>query len=57
MKVGFTGCTNGTDEMDNEVEENQNDFPPTMVGLINVNGKEYEMKSGNYRWERKKVRN
>ena len=40
--------------MDNDVEENQKDFPPSMAGLINVNGKEYGMKSGNYSWERKK---
>ena len=50
----ITGCTNGKEEMDNEVEENQNDFPPSMTGMINVNGKEYEMETGNYRWERKK---
>lgn len=46
----LTGCANGSDE----VEVNQNDFPPSMLGFVNVNGKEYEMKAGNYSWERKK---
>lgn len=50
----ITGCTIGTDGKDKQVEESKNDFPPSMTGLINVNGKEYEMKAGNYKWERKK---
>lgn len=35
------------------MEQNKYDFPPSMTGLINVNEKEYDMKAGNYRWERK----
>lgn len=48
----LTGCTIGTTGTSNQMEEN--DFPPSMTGLINVQGKEYEMEAGNYKWERKK---
>lgn len=27
-------------------------FPPTMTGIVIVNEQEYEMKAGNYKWER-----
>jgi hypothetical protein len=50
----LTGCTIGTAGTNNQIEENEADFPPSMTGLINVQGKEYEMKAGNYKWERKK---
>lgn len=49
----LTGCTIGTTGTNNQIEENEDDFPPSMTGLINVQGKEYEMKAGNYKWERK----
>jgi hypothetical protein len=48
----LTGCTIGTAGTSNQMEED--DFPPSMTGLINVQGKEYEMEAGNYKWERKK---
>jgi hypothetical protein len=50
----LTGCTIGTTGTNNQMEENEEDFPPSMMGLINVQGKEYEMEAGNYKWERKK---
>jgi hypothetical protein len=50
----LTGCTIGTVRTANQVKENKDDFPPSMTGLINVKGKEYAMKAGNYKWERKK---
>lgn len=50
----LTGCTIGTTGTVNQMEESEEDFPPSMTGLINVQGKEYEMKAGNYKWERKK---
>jgi hypothetical protein len=50
----LTGCTIGTVRTDNQVENNKDDFPPSMTGLINVKGKEFSMKAGNYKWERKK---
>lgn len=34
-------------------KESENDFPPTMAGIIEVNGKQYDMAKGNYKWERK----
>ena len=34
-------------------KESENDFPPTMTGTIEVNGQQYDMAKGNYRWERK----
>jgi hypothetical protein len=50
----LTGCTIGTVRTDNQVENNKDDFPPSMTGLINVKGKEFSMKAGNYKWERKR---
>lgn len=50
----LTGCTISTVGTNNQTEGNEEDFPPSMTGLINVQGKEYEMKAGNYKWERKK---
>jgi hypothetical protein len=50
----LTGCTIGTVGTNNQMEENEEDFPPSMTGIINVQGKEYEMEAGNYKWERKK---
>lgn len=41
-----TGCSNGA-----EGEEN---FPPSIPGYVGIDGEEYEMKRGGYRWERKK---
>ncbi|MFT4415079.1 hypothetical protein ACLM5H_14555 [Fredinandcohnia humi] len=43
----ITGCSNKTKGVDNE-------FPPSMTGLITINGMEYQMEEGNYQWERKK---
>ncbi|MFE1245124.1 hypothetical protein ACFW35_13410 [Fictibacillus sp. NPDC058756] len=40
----LTACTIG----ENQVEENKDDLPPSMTGLINVQWKEYEMEAGNY---------
>lgn len=30
----------------------ESEFPPSMTGLIKVNGTSYEMEEGGYRWER-----
>jgi hypothetical protein len=53
----ITGCSNGmVDEVKevNKVKEvSENEFPPTIPGVISVNEKEYEMVAGNYKWERK----
>lgn len=45
----IAGCSN-----DLEAEGKDSDFPPSMSGVIQVNGTDYEMKAGGYRWERKK---
>ncbi|RZT23620.1 hypothetical protein [Fictibacillus sp. BK138] len=50
----LTGCTIGTTGTNNQIEENEDDFPPSMTGLINVQGKEYKIEAGNYKWKRKK---
>jgi hypothetical protein len=42
-----TACSNSSSLQ--EAEE----FPPTIVGVIEVDGVEYEMKSGGYRWQRR----
>ena len=38
------GCSNKT---------GGSEFPPSITGLIVMNGKEYEMEKGDYQWERK----
>ncbi|WP_449537958.1 hypothetical protein [Ferdinandcohnia sp. Marseille-Q9671] len=52
MVVAFSillvmGCSNNVGE---ETEE----FPPSMSGVITIDETEYQMKSGAFRWERKK---
>ncbi|MFJ7827799.1 hypothetical protein [Psychrobacillus sp. NPDC096623] len=34
-------------------KENENEFPPTMKGTIEVNRKQYDLAMGNFKWERK----
>ncbi|MEO4052923.1 hypothetical protein [Solibacillus sp. CAU 1738] len=46
----MTGCSNNVIK---EAEEIENEFPPSMAGLININGIEYPMEEGNYQWQRK----
>ncbi|WP_342598203.1 hypothetical protein MHB48_11395 [Psychrobacillus sp. FSL H8-0483] len=46
----ITSCSNETNK---EGEGNENEFPPSMTGLIYINETEYEMIVGNYKWERK----
>ncbi|WP_148629613.1 hypothetical protein [Bacillus sp. E214] len=43
----MTGCSNNADK-----ETIANEFPPSMKGLVLVNGIEYQMEKGNYNWER-----
>ncbi|WP_231618287.1 hypothetical protein [Fictibacillus sp. 23RED33] len=51
----ITGCSISTDGNGQQAANHMNyDFPPAMKGFVNVNGNKYEMKSGNYKWERKK---
>ncbi|TQR17537.1 hypothetical protein [Psychrobacillus vulpis] len=51
------GCSNNMDGGEKKDVENGNEFPPSMTGIIKASNKEYEMKSGNYRWERKQGSN
>ena len=37
-----------------DTESTDSGFPPSMAGLVILNGKEYEMVKGSYQWERKK---
>lgn len=50
----ITGCTTPFDGNGQKTEEKENDFPPTVSGFIKIEGVRFEMKPGNYRWERKK---
>lgn len=43
LSLGTTGCSTTNEE-----------FPPSMKGVVSVNGTEYELAKGGYRWERKK---
>lgn len=43
-----TACSSGASK-----KESDNDFPPTLRGTIEINGQQYDMAKGNYRWERK----
>lgn len=43
----MTGCSK-------ETEGKEEEFPPSMTGFIHVNGIEYQMEKGGYKWERKK---
>jgi hypothetical protein len=45
------GCSNSVNK---ETKEIDSEFPPSMTGLIIINGVEYQMEEGNYHWERKK---
>lgn len=46
----IVGCSGGIDQVSGKEDA---DFPPSMIGLIQVDEAEYEMKAGGYRWERK----
>lgn len=48
LSLIMTACSRESIE-----KESKNDFPPTMTGIIEVNGQQYDMAKGNYRWERK----
>lgn len=50
----LTGCASGPAEVVNGAEEPSSDFPPSMTGMVIVEGKTYEMEKGNSMWERKK---
>lgn len=50
LSLFMTACSS---ESSKKESENENDFPPTMTGTIEVNGQQYDMAKGNYRWERK----
>ncbi|MFJ7953755.1 hypothetical protein ACIQZG_19820 [Lysinibacillus sp. NPDC096418] len=43
------GCSNN-----GETEEGEGEFPPSMDGLIIINGIEHQIEQGGYEWERKK---
>jgi len=45
------GCSINVDK---ETEDIDSEFPPSMTGLIIINGMEYQMEKGNYKWKRKK---
>lgn len=45
------GCSNTTVKEGKGLES---EFPPTMNGLVRIDGIEYLMEEGNYHWERKK---
>jgi hypothetical protein len=45
----ITSCSNEVGKNRDESQE----FPPSMTGNFLVNGKEYKMEEGGYRWERK----
>jgi len=48
LSLIMTACSEESIE-----KESENDFPPIMTGIIEVNGQQYDMAKGNYRWERK----
>lgn len=45
------GCSNNADK---GTEDINSEFPPTMTGLIIINGIEHQMEDGGYHWERQK---
>lgn len=45
------GCSNTAVKEGKGLES---EFPPTMTGLVRIDGIEYQMEEGNYHWERKK---
>ncbi|WP_139891142.1 hypothetical protein [Bacillus sp. D386] len=45
----ITGCSNNTGK---ENEANANEFPPHMKGEVIINGIEYQLEKGNYKWKR-----
>lgn len=47
----ITGCSN---KVIKETKNKDSEFPPSMTGLILINGIEHQMEDGNYKWERKK---
>ncbi|MGE7602444.1 hypothetical protein ACQKL5_08010 [Peribacillus sp. NPDC097675] len=49
--LSVMGCSNNVDKT---IEDIDSEFPPSLNGLIVINGKEYQVESGSYRWERKK---
>ena len=42
--IWITGCS--------KEAVSEEDFPPTMTGMVVVNEQEYDMKAGNFKWER-----
>ncbi|MCH1624561.1 hypothetical protein [Fredinandcohnia quinoae] len=49
ISLVLTGCS-----VNNASEENEDDFPPKMNGVIIVNETDFEMTRGGFHWERKK---
>ncbi|MFJ7668702.1 hypothetical protein ACIQXI_16515 [Lysinibacillus sp. NPDC097195] len=49
----LAGCSN-VNKNSLEVEDNKENFPPSMTGWVHVDGKKYEIEAGGYRWERRK---
>ncbi|WP_456278580.1 hypothetical protein [Bacillus sp. AK128] len=51
LLLTVTGCSNA---LMNENKQVENEFPPSMTGVIISNGIEHEMEAGSFEWERKK---
>lgn len=49
----LSGCSVGTIETDGNTEETQTEFPPSIAGMVRIDGRLHELKEGNSRWERK----
>lgn len=49
----ITGCSNDTVTAGKEVKVNENEFPPSISGVVRVNNAQHEMVVGGYKWERK----
>ena len=45
------GCSNNVDEKNEEIDI---EFPPSLNGVVIINGTEYQIERGGYRWERRK---
>lgn len=53
LLILLSGCSAGIIETNGTIEETQSEFPPSMEGMVRIDGSLHDLKEGNSRWERK----
>lgn len=53
LLILLSGCSARIIETNGTTEETQSEFPPSMEGMVRIDGSLHDLKEGNSRWERK----